>query len=183
MQIHKIIAPALIVLVGLTGLSHAQDLEPRRWSQLPTGLNFIGVGLAYSEGDIFIDPVLQIEDASVELLGAGVSYVRTFGLFGRSARFDVNVPLADGEKVKAVAKWFAGIVPKMKGFTSYGTAGIMAGAPCPPDLMERVIGEMGCTEILIAYGQCQELYGKGEAYMPVLEALEQCPEILRHSLA
>ncbi|MCP3962482.1 MAG: AAA family ATPase [bacterium] len=26
---------------------------------------------------------------------------------------------------------------------------------------------------LIAYGQCQELYGKGEAYMPVLEALER----------
>jgi aldehyde:ferredoxin oxidoreductase len=39
-----------------------------------------------------------------------------------------KVPLADGEKVKAVAKWFAGIVPKMKGFTNYGTAGILAGA-------------------------------------------------------
>jgi fatty-acyl-CoA synthase len=33
--------------------------------------------------------------------------------------------------------------------------GIMAGAPCPPDLMERVIGEMGCREILIAYGQTE----------------------------
>ncbi|MEM7354641.1 MAG: AAA family ATPase, partial [Acidobacteriota bacterium] len=31
----------------------------------------------------------------------------------------------------------------------------------------------GDSEILIAYGQCQELYGKGEAYMPVLEALER----------
>lgn len=29
------------------------------------------------------------------------------------------------------------------------------------------------SEILIAYGQCQELFGKGEAYMPVLEALER----------
>jgi tetratricopeptide (TPR) repeat protein len=28
-------------------------------------------------------------------------------------------------------------------------------------------------EILVARGQCQELYGKGEAYMPVLEALER----------
>ena len=97
MRIHSFNMPVLIVLLGLTAVSQAQDLEPRRWSQLPTGLNFIGVGLAYSEGDIFIDPVLQIEDASVDLLGAGVSYVRTFGLFGRSARFDVNVPLADGE--------------------------------------------------------------------------------------
>jgi fatty-acyl-CoA synthase len=33
--------------------------------------------------------------------------------------------------------------------------GIMAGAPCPPELMRRVIGEMGCREILIAYGQTE----------------------------
>jgi hypothetical protein len=77
--------------------AHAQDLEPRRWSQLPTGINFIGVGLAYSKGDIILDPVLQVEDASVELFSAGVSYVRTFALFGRSARFDVTVPFADGD--------------------------------------------------------------------------------------
>ncbi len=33
--------------------------------------------------------------------------------------------------------------------------GIMAGAPCPPKLMRRVLGEMGCQEILIAYGQTE----------------------------
>jgi fatty-acyl-CoA synthase len=33
--------------------------------------------------------------------------------------------------------------------------GIMAGAPCPPDLMTRVMDEMGITEILIAYGQTE----------------------------
>ncbi len=33
--------------------------------------------------------------------------------------------------------------------------GIMAGAPCPPELMERVIEDMGCTEILIGYGQTE----------------------------
>lgn len=88
-----------LILIGLMSLAaplHAQDLEPRRWSQLPTGINFVGVGLVYSEGDIFLDPVLQIEDASVDLVSAGVSYVRTFGLFGRSARFDVSVPYAEG---------------------------------------------------------------------------------------
>ena len=30
--------------------------------------------------------------------------------------------------------------------------GIMAGAPCPPVLMQRVIEEMHCTDILIGYG-------------------------------
>jgi len=33
--------------------------------------------------------------------------------------------------------------------------GIMAGAPCPPELMRRVIEDMGITEILIGYGQTE----------------------------
>ncbi|MCA8944226.1 MAG: AMP-binding protein [Planctomycetes bacterium] len=33
--------------------------------------------------------------------------------------------------------------------------GIMAGAPCPPELVRRVIEQMGCEEILIGYGQTE----------------------------
>jgi len=33
--------------------------------------------------------------------------------------------------------------------------GIMAGAPCPPPLMKRVMQEMHCREILIGYGQTE----------------------------
>ena len=33
--------------------------------------------------------------------------------------------------------------------------GIMAGAPCPPPLMRRVMEDMGCREILIGYGQTE----------------------------
>ena len=33
--------------------------------------------------------------------------------------------------------------------------GIMAGAPCPPELVRRVIEDMGCREILIGYGQTE----------------------------
>jgi fatty-acyl-CoA synthase len=33
--------------------------------------------------------------------------------------------------------------------------GIMAGAPCPPALMKRVMGEMHCREILIGYGETE----------------------------
>ena len=33
--------------------------------------------------------------------------------------------------------------------------GIMAGAPCPPEIMRKVMMEMGCSEILIAYGQTE----------------------------
>lgn len=33
--------------------------------------------------------------------------------------------------------------------------GIMAGAPCPPELMKRVIKDMHCSEILIGYGETE----------------------------
>ena len=33
--------------------------------------------------------------------------------------------------------------------------GIMAGAPCPPDLLKRVINDMHCKEILIGYGETE----------------------------
>ncbi|MES9935856.1 MAG: AMP-binding protein, partial [Sedimenticola sp.] len=33
--------------------------------------------------------------------------------------------------------------------------GIMAGAPCPPELMRRVMRDMHCSEILIGYGQTE----------------------------
>jgi fatty-acyl-CoA synthase len=46
--------------------------------------------------------------------------------------------------------------PRFKEFdlTSLRT-GIMAGAPCPPALMRRVMEEMHCPEILIGYGQTE----------------------------
>ncbi|MCK5237481.1 MAG: AMP-binding protein, partial [Deltaproteobacteria bacterium] len=39
--------------------------------------------------------------------------------------------------------------------TSTLRTGIMAGAPCPPALMKRVMEEMHCSEILIGYGQTE----------------------------
>lgn len=73
-----------------------QELEPRRWSHLPRNVNFIGIGSLYGFGDIAFDPVLLIEDAEVDLAILGASYIRTFGLFGRSARIELTLPYASG---------------------------------------------------------------------------------------
>lgn len=75
----------------------AQDLEPRRWSQLPTGLNVIGLGAFHSSGDVFLDPVLEIEEATMNVTGVGLAYLRTFSVFGQSARIDALLPAATGE--------------------------------------------------------------------------------------
>ena len=47
----------------------------------------------------------------------------------------------------------------LDGFERYDLSslrtGIMAGAPCPPELMRQVIRDMGCRGILIGYGQTE----------------------------
>lgn len=67
----------------------AQDIEPRRWSHLPLGSNFGGIAYAYSEGDIFLNPVLRIEDGEFEMNTAALKYIHAFELLGKSARIDL----------------------------------------------------------------------------------------------
>ena len=78
-------------VLGLQGVS-AQELEPRRWSHLPVGANFIGLSGLYSDKDIFFNPSLQIEDTEAEIYTAVVSYVSVFDVFGKSGRIDVLLP-------------------------------------------------------------------------------------------
>jgi Putative MetA-pathway of phenol degradation len=67
----------------------AQDIEPRRWSHLPIGANFGGIGYGFSTGDITFNPVLRIEDGQFDLHTAALQYIHSFELFGKSARFDL----------------------------------------------------------------------------------------------
>lgn len=67
----------------------SQDIEPRRWSHLPNGANFLGAAYAYTEGDIFFNPVLRIEDGEFDLQSSAFKYIHAFDLLGKSARFDL----------------------------------------------------------------------------------------------
>ena len=97
-KINKLNRALLILLMGLWACPNvlAQDLEPRRWSHLPTGLNFIGVGYGFTSGDIFFDPLLLIEVADFKVNSLAVSYVHSFEWYGKSARIDVLAPYATG---------------------------------------------------------------------------------------
>jgi len=71
------------------------------------------------------------------------------------------VKAVDAERCTAlhgVPTMFAAVleVPEIEKYDlSTLRTGLMAGAPCPPELMRRVMGEMGCREILIAFGQTE----------------------------
>jgi hypothetical protein len=86
----------LMSVVLIAGRLPAQELEPSRYAQTPTGVNFIAVGYGLSTGNVLMDPALPIEglDADLDLLF--LRYTRSVALLGRSA------------KVKVVAPWSAG---------------------------------------------------------------------------
>ena len=86
----------LLFTLGMTNSVLAQDLEPRRWTQMPSGLNFAGIGIGHIEGDIFFDPVLLVDEATFDMEAVGLVYVRSFGLFGKSARADFSLPYRAG---------------------------------------------------------------------------------------
>lgn len=74
----------------------AQDLEPRRWSHLPTGINVLGLGLASADGDVLVDPAIRLEDVTFEQYILGLGYVYSFEWLGKSTRVDVKLPYASG---------------------------------------------------------------------------------------
>ena len=89
---YKLLLCVLFVCFPFWNPLSAQELEPRRWSHVPIDTNFIGAAYVRTEGDIFVDPVLQIEDGTVEADSVIVSYLRSFGCMGKTIRFDVRIP-------------------------------------------------------------------------------------------
>jgi len=83
---------ATIALLIGAGQAAAQDLEPRRWTALPAGVNVVGAGYVGLQGDVLIDPVLKIEDAEVNGHVVAVSYVRSFKIANKLARVDAVLP-------------------------------------------------------------------------------------------
>src|SRR4051812_35699197 len=72
--------------------AHAQEAEPRAYSNTPVGVNFLIAGHVYAQGKMAFDPDLAIADATFHSNTALLAYVRSFALGGQSAKFDVIVP-------------------------------------------------------------------------------------------
>ena len=70
----------------------AQELEPRAYRALPTELNFVVVAYSFSSGNVVVDPSVPIKDLEADIHTAVLAYLRTFGLFGRSASIAVSAP-------------------------------------------------------------------------------------------
>jgi hypothetical protein len=95
-----------IVRLFLFGSAEAQDLDPRRYVNLPTNQNFLRVAYGHSEGDVNISPSLPLENAFLTIDGGSLAYLRTMDIGGKASSFEVFLPyfcvsgsaLLDGEQ-------------------------------------------------------------------------------------
>jgi hypothetical protein len=92
------IATILAALLAVLASSHAgaQEVEIRRWNQLPVDQNFAVFSYARTSGEISTDPVLQIEDAAVDIDTFVLGYIRSFAVMGKMARFELRQAFQDG---------------------------------------------------------------------------------------
>lgn len=57
------------------------------------GINFLVTGYNYSSGALAIDPSLPIKDPKINLNIGFLAYATTYNLFGKSAKFNLAIPL------------------------------------------------------------------------------------------
>lgn len=77
---------ALALLPASRG--QAQDLEPRLYTNVPVGFNFLGVGYGYSDGNVLFDPAVALENAEIEIDGPVLGYGRSVRLGPFSGKVD-----------------------------------------------------------------------------------------------
>ncbi len=98
---------AALAGILLVGAANSQDLDPRRYVNLPVGQNFLAGAYTYSEGDVNVSPSIPRDDAFLRIDGPAIAYERTFSIAGNLASVDVFLPyvcaagnaLLDGERV------------------------------------------------------------------------------------
>jgi hypothetical protein len=79
---------------GIATEIRAQSIEPRTYSNVPVGLNFILVGFQNSRGALDIDPNLPIDDVDADVDVGFIGYLTSLDVAGNSAKLGLVVPYA-----------------------------------------------------------------------------------------
>jgi hypothetical protein len=78
------------VLLACAPRVQAQSIEPRAYADIPVGVNFLIGGFAYTEGSLANS--LPITNTHLDVSNGILAYSRSLDLWGKSAKFDTNVP-------------------------------------------------------------------------------------------
>jgi hypothetical protein len=72
--------------------AHAQEIEPRQYSNTPVGVNFLISGYSHTRGGVSFDSSLPLSHPDLETNSAVLGYARSLDLWGRSGKIDAGVP-------------------------------------------------------------------------------------------
>ena len=84
----------VIIAMLLFGNANAQDLDPRRYTNIPVGQNFLALAFVYSEGDVNFSSSVPLTDAKIRVDGPALAYAHTFSIAEKSASVDILLPYA-----------------------------------------------------------------------------------------
>jgi hypothetical protein len=100
------VSPRLMCVVCILSAvsAMAQELEPRAYAPLPTGLNFVVVAAGRSSGGVLVDPALPIEDVQASVTSLGIGAGRTITLLDRTALIVAVMPVAWAEATGRVGE-------------------------------------------------------------------------------
>ncbi|WP_304896510.1 transporter [Methylicorpusculum sp.] len=86
---------AVLTLIGILPFSvRATDIEPRSYSNIPIGLNFLVTGYAHTSGNVTFAPSVPITNGKLETHSAFLAYVRSLDFWGKSGKIDIIIPHA-----------------------------------------------------------------------------------------
>lgn len=83
-----------LLLVFEIASVNAQELEPRAYTNIPVGINFVLAGYNYSAGGVLFDPTVPLENANIRTHGALFAYARSVKIGRMSGKVDMIVPYA-----------------------------------------------------------------------------------------
>jgi hypothetical protein len=85
----------LFVLLMLAATpAAAQQIEPRAYSNAPTGVNFLLAGYGHAEGAIVVDESLPLNDAKLSVSVTALGYVRSLNVGGLHGQVNAVMPYA-----------------------------------------------------------------------------------------
>jgi hypothetical protein len=85
----------VLAILGMTASSVSKaDIEPRSYSNIPVGLNFLLAGYSYMKGNVAFAPTLPITNAKLETHSSVLAYVRSLDIWGKSGKLDIIIPEA-----------------------------------------------------------------------------------------
>jgi hypothetical protein len=83
------------VIILWSAFAPAQEMEPRTYSAVPVGTNFIVVNYARSSGDILFDPLLPVTDLQARINTVAIGYSHSFGILGHVASIAFSAPYSN----------------------------------------------------------------------------------------